>query len=144
MPSLSEYPAVGRVLKMHDDAVIFSPVNTNYELTLLTSGRYDGIVGRRVECLVRATARKVMTVPSGGNFIAPIFGPPRIIQGRIRYLDEKLMVIQAGCPVVVELPATDGGFDLASGPLAINALANVMAMPGARFEMIGNPMEAVR
>ena len=49
---------------------------------------------RPVEALVRVRARKVWTVPSGGLFVAPIFGPPRIVQGRVRALDEHEIVIR--------------------------------------------------
>jgi hypothetical protein len=73
-------------------------------------------------------------VPSGGNFIAPIFGPPRTIQGRVKSLSEREMVVHAGVPIVVELPAEEQGYDLASGPIAAGVMVNVVALPGAMFE----------
>jgi hypothetical protein len=87
-----------------------------------------------VEGQVRVSARKVYTVPSGGNFISPIFGPPRIVQGRVRYLDEKEMVVQAGTSVIVELPADEHAYDLVNGDLTVGSLVNVVVLPGARFE----------
>ena len=80
-------------------------------------------------------ARKIYTVPSGGNFISPIFGPPRIIQGRVRYLDETEMVVQAGVPVIVELPKDENAYDLVRGDLTVSSLVNVVVLPGARFEL---------
>jgi hypothetical protein len=136
MPNPSDFPAVGRVLSVDADSLIFLPQNSNYELKLATAGKYDGPINRRIECLIRVTARKVYTVPSGGNFIAPIFGPPRIVQGRIKFLDETLMVVQAGAPIVVELPAAESGYDLVNGGLAVGTLTNVVALPGARFELL--------
>ena len=136
MPSLTDHPAVGKVLSIADDHVVFNPAGTNYELKLLTTGRYAGAVGQRVECFVRTTARKVYTVPSGGNFISPIFGPPRTIQGRILYIDDRNMVVRAGTAVIVELPLSDHAVDLAVGGLKVGAIANVAALPGARFELV--------
>jgi len=87
-----------------------------------------------VQGTVRVTARKVWTVPSGGNFVSPIFGPPRTIQGRVRSLDERSLVVHAGVPILVELPADEAGYDLVNGPLAVGVMVNVVALPGARFE----------
>lgn len=137
MATASDFPAVGRVMGVSDDAVVFLPLNTNYELKLQTSEKYPGPVGERIEARIRVRARKLLTVTSGGNFIAPIFGPPRIIQGRIKYLDEREMVIQAGAPILVELPMSDQAYDMERGPLAIGQLVNVTALPDAKIEWVG-------
>jgi hypothetical protein len=80
------------------------------------------------------TARKIWTVPSGGNFISPVLGSPRTIQGRIRSLGERSMVIQAGCPIIIDFPSLESGIDLANGALQVGAIVNIMAMPGARLD----------
>ena len=139
MPAPTDYPASGKILSIEDDAILFNPANTTYELRLLTAGRFDGPVNERITGLIRVTARKLYTVPSGGNFISPIFGPPRTIQGRIRYLDEKQMVVQAGVPVIVELPTADSASDMANGQLAIGTMVNVVALPGALFDLAAQP-----
>ena len=125
--------AKGKVTGTKDGGVVFAPSGTNYELHL-AAPKYAGPVGSLTRGVIRAVARKVWTVPSGGNFIAPIFGPPRTIQGRVRALDERSMVVQAGAPIVVDLPDEPNVFDLANGPITVGALVNVTAMPGARFE----------
>ena len=112
MPSSTDFPARGKVIRVEDSAVIFLPANSNYELKLATAGRYDGPVDTMIEAFIQANARKLWTVPSGGNFIAPIFGPPRIVQGRIKYLDQTTMVVQAGAPVRITLPSAESAFDL--------------------------------
>ena len=59
---------------------------TNYQLHLEFSGDAKPAVSTQpIECLIRVDARKVYTVPSGGNFIQPIFGPPKIIQAASIY-----------------------------------------------------------
>ena len=134
MPKATDFPAIGRVLSKDDTSVVFNPLNTNYELKLLIAN-YDGPIGQRIEAFITVAARKVYTVPSGGNFIAPIFGPPRIIQGRVKFLDEREMVVHGGAPVIVQLPAGEDAFDLANGDLTFASLANVVALPGAKFQL---------
>ena len=128
--------ARGRVVEAKDGTVVFAPANTNYEMRLACPN-YAGPVGSYIEGLVRVKGRKVLTVPSGGNFISPIFGTPRIIQGRVRALDPQSVVVQAGAPVLVDLPGDDSAFDLTNGPISVGSLVNVTALPGAAFEWAG-------
>ena len=132
---LSTFPAVGRVLEIRDDILVFNPLNTNYELHLRHGNRrWSGPVKQRTQILIRAKGRKIWTVPSGGNFLTPIFGPPRIAQGRIKHLDEKLMVVQAATPIIIELPADDAAYSLATGVLSPGTLINATLLPGATYE----------
>src|SRR5256885_10334432 len=134
MPSVTDYPARGKIIAMQDRTVVFAPVDTNYEMRLEARGSLEGArVGVVLNGLIRALPRKIWTVPSGGNFIEPIFGPPRRIQGRIRYLDELTMVIQCGTPIIVSLPADPNAYALPEGPLAVGMLANVSLLPDAPF-----------
>ena len=140
MPNLNEFPARGKVIRKEGDVVVFQPLGTNYELHLKPKGgSFGGPVGSRIEGIIRASGRKVMTVPSGGNFVAPIFGPPRIVQGRVRTLDERTLIIQAGCPIVVEMPRDDVAIDLNNGAIEAGTLVNATIMPGATFELISQP-----
>src|SRR6476469_7510792 len=122
MPSPADFPARGKVLDVRDTQdgrlVTFQPQGTNYEMHLLADGPVDVPLNKPVELRIRVQARKVYTVPSGGNFVAPIFGPPRTIQGRVRWADEsgQRLVVHAGVPVWVDLPPADSGIDLDVGP----------------------------
>lgn len=131
----TETPALarGKITQAAPGRVVFVPQGTNYELHLNTPA-YNGLLDTLVEGVVQVKARKVWTVPSGGNFISPIFGTPRTIQGRIRWLDQRAMVVQAGCPVHVILPADSPAYDLANGPLTVGVMVNIVAQPGASFE----------
>jgi hypothetical protein len=126
--------AAGKITSVKDGLVVFAPANTSYELHL-QSPDYAGPTHKPVAATVRVKARKVWTVPSGGNFIAPIFGPPRIIQGRVRSLSANQLVVQAGTIITVDLPDDETIFDLASGPIAVGGLVNITALPGATFEL---------
>lgn len=126
-------PARGKVIEARPGLVIFQPRGTNYELHLETAGDYQGPVSKPIQCLIHVKARKLYTVPSGGNFIAPILGPPRTIQGRVVAISPTQIVLQAGAPIVVDLPAEEHAIDLGSGPIQQGAIVNVVAFPGARF-----------
>jgi hypothetical protein len=120
------------------DLVLFKPKGTTYELHLVhVRGPYGGPINSPVEAVVRLKARKVYTVPSGGNFVTPIFGPPRIVQGRVKLAQERTLVVQAGTNVnvVVELPSADAAIDLNNGPIVVGAMVNVAALSGATFEL---------
>ena len=135
MPSSTDFPTRGKVIRVEDSAVIFAPAATNYEIKLITAGRYDGPIETMIEAFIQATARKLWTVPGGGNFVAPIFGPPRIVQGRIKYLDQTTMVVHAGLPVRITLPSAESAFDLNTGPLAVGALVNATLLPGTMLQL---------
>jgi len=94
-------------------------------------------VGALVDGLIRVNARKVYSVPSGGNFVSPLFGPPKTIQGRVKFASDREVVGQAGVPIVAELPGDVSAIDLNSGGIAVGTLANVVAFPSAKFELLG-------
>jgi len=133
MPTMGDYPATGKVTGLKNGLVAFSPRDTNYDLHLI--GAYSGVLGAQVKAYVRGKVRKLWTVPSGGNFVTPIFGTPRIVQGRIRHIDGNFVVIRAGLDIIIELPAADDALDLANGGLALGAMINVTLLPGATFEL---------
>ena len=132
--AVAEFPARGKVVRAGADTLVFNPVGTNYEIKLACPTAWAGPVGQVVPVVVRASARKLWTIGSGGNFVAPIFGPPRIVQGRVRHLDQTTIVVQCGLTVYVTLPTGEAAIDLGSGPLAVGALVNVALLPGATAE----------
>lgn len=134
MSATSDFPAHGAVVTCNDDSVVFEPRGTTYQLLLLTRSRYVGPVNRPVKGLIHVPSRKIYTVASGGNFITPIVGPPRMVQGRIQYLDERSMVVDVGTAVIADLPSNDSAYDLPCGPLAVARLVNISLLPGATFE----------
>jgi hypothetical protein len=132
--TLETIPAKGKITSAAGGIVKFAPSNTNYVLHLAAPD-VDCPLNSLIGGVVRVVARKIYTVSSGGNFISPIFGPPRTIQGRVRALDGRSMIVQAGTPVHVELPAEASAVELANGPISVGSLVNVVAFPGATFEL---------
>jgi hypothetical protein len=138
MPSIHDFPARGKIIEVKNGSVVFQPSNTNYQIWLNVENDFKPELSKHpIECFIRVNARKVYTVPSGGNFIQPIFGPPRILQGRVRYADERTIVVHAGVPVIVDLPAADSAIDLAEGKIQVGRMANVVALAGATLQLAG-------
>ncbi len=142
MPSSSDFTTAGKVLAAKDGVVTFAPHQTSYEMQLKLTGSAPEI-NVPVWALIRATARKVWTVPSGGNFLVPIMGPPKIVQGRVRFADERSLVLQAGANVIVELPRAESAVDLPNGAIAIGAMVNATLMPGASVEFVEKKEDVV-
>lgn len=138
MANETDFATRGKVIRVEDDRVVFAPSNTSYEIELLTpNGRYDGPVDTLIEGVIRAAARKIYTVPSGGGWVEPIFGKPRIIQGRIRHIDERFIVVYAGALFLIKNPDGPGSVSLSTGPIRVGGMLNATILPGLTFEYLG-------
>src|SRR5690606_17484877 len=112
--------------------------NTTYQIELQTpKGRYDGPVNELVDGVIRANARKMYTVPSGGAWLEPIFGPPRTVQGRVRHVEGRYLVLHCGALFLVRMPEDDTAIDLVNGKFRVGAMANATLHSGATFELLG-------
>jgi hypothetical protein len=141
MPSPLDFPARGKILRVEGDVVVFNPAATTYELRLTNrGGEVPAASNTTISCYLRATARKIWTMASGGNFVTPIFGPPKVIQGRVRYLEEGLAVVHAGCPFLLTLPAEGRDYDLINGPVVPTVMINATLLSGATFELANAPV----
>lgn len=129
----SAFKAKGRLLKNEAGTMIFQPAGTTYELHLRPVGAV-GEIGALVSGTIRAQARKMYTVPSGGLFVAPILGMPKTFQGRVRETGHGYVVIRCGVFVRIELPQDGGAIELANGNVTVGTLVNVICFPGASFE----------
>ena len=135
------HPARGKVVGRRDGLLLFKPRGTAYELHLACDD-YNGPLDKPVEGQIVIQARKAYTVSSGGNFVAPITGTPRIVQGRVlEVLPEtgaarRRIVLKAGPVVVVDLPEDTHAIDLGNGVIEEGALVNVVVLPGTTFEPI--------
>ncbi len=135
MPSVTDFPAKGRISQTRAGKAVFKPAGSTYELELTATGETNLPLNTPVEGLIRLNARKVYSVPSGGNFITPIMGPPKIVQGRVKFLDEKQIVVHASATFVVTLPDGASTIDLNNGAIGVGSMVNVVAFPGATFEL---------
>ena len=136
----AKHPARGKVVGRRDGLLLFKPRGTAYELHLACDD-FTGTLDKPVEGQIVIQARKAYTVSSGGNFVAPITGTPRIVQGRVIEVlpdtgGRRRIILSAGPVVVVDLPEDSHAIDLGNGVIEEGALVNVVVLPGATFEPI--------
>jgi hypothetical protein len=75
--------------------------NTSYQMHLLPSGPITTPVGKRIIGTIRATARRVDLVETGGKYVEPVFGRPRRVQGTVIGGDDRsrTLIVDAGMPI---------------------------------------------
>lgn len=83
----------------------FTVPNTNYELHLRPTGAVSAQVGKRLIGVVKAQARRVDLVQTGGRYVEPVFGRPRRVQGSVVSVDAEAntITVNAGVPIVCAL-----------------------------------------
>lgn len=91
--------------------------------------------GALVQGRLVARGRKVWTIPAGGSFVSPLKGQPRVAQGRVLAVDGKMMVVQAGYPLCIEMPEGRSTMDLKNGPVVPGVMVNVTLWPGVKLEV---------
>lgn len=102
--------------------VVIAVPNTSYELHLAPAGGMSGrdpaldapahasvgghaALGKRIIGTIKARARRVDVVQSGGRFIEPVAGRPRRVQGLVVAAEPSTnsIVVNAGVPVTLTL-----------------------------------------
>lgn len=78
-------PAVAqlRLVAHADNHVELSIPATSYRLRLASSSPISQPLGKRIPGIVRCNVWKVDLVSAGGDYIEPVFGKPRRIQGHV-------------------------------------------------------------
>jgi hypothetical protein len=89
-------------------ALRLSIPGTEYVLDLAAGGATSVALGKRVSGVVSGRALKLHRTHAGGEFIEPVEGHPRIVQGRVRDTDPagNRILLQAVVPMWITL-ATD-------------------------------------
>jgi hypothetical protein len=77
----------------------FGVPNTSYELYLRPSKTVSAKTGQRLIGKVRAQARRIDITQTGGQFIEPVFGRPRRVQGTVIDIKDGAVVVDAGIPI---------------------------------------------
>jgi hypothetical protein len=80
---------------------------SEYVLDLVSGGPTSVPVGKRVSGVVSGRAQKLHRAHAGGEFIEPVEGHPRIVQGRVRETDPtgNRLLLQAVVPMWITLSA---------------------------------------
>jgi hypothetical protein len=79
----------------------FAVPNTSYELHLIPTGAAPSAdrVGKRLLGTIRAKARRIDIVETGGRYVEPVFGRPRRVQGTVIKAVADTVVVDAGIPI---------------------------------------------
>jgi hypothetical protein len=85
--------------------IILTILDTSYQLHLLPSGEIRTPVGKRIVGTIRAQARRVDKVSTGGRYVEPVIGRPRRVQGSVVEGDApaRTITVDAGVPIVCTL-----------------------------------------
>lgn len=105
------------VERIENDLVTLKTPNANYRNTFKCSSAADLIVGKRVAGSVHAPARKIEAVSQGGNYVEPLFGRPRRMQGlvlRQNAMDNSL-IVRTAYETTVRLPPQQQASDYPMG-----------------------------
>ncbi len=79
--------------------VTFAVPNTSYELHLLPVGEVKATPGKRLTGVISAQARRIDVVGTGGQYVEPLIGRPRRVQGTVIRTEGAAVVVDAGIPI---------------------------------------------
>ena len=79
--------------------------NSDYRLHLIPVGEITAEIGKRIIGVIRAEAKRVDVVKTGGKYVEPVMGRPRRVQGRIVETDtsRNTITVEAAAPFVCRL-----------------------------------------
>jgi hypothetical protein len=83
--------------------IVVSLPNTSYRLHLLPATPITAELGKRIIGTIRAKARRIDSVQTGGRYVEPVFGRPRRIQGSVISVTADAVVVDASMPIHVTL-----------------------------------------
>lgn len=98
--------ARGILAEQHDGEIVLTVPNTDYRILLKTYQPITTPIGKRITGIIRAQARRVDVVRTGGSYIDPVYGRPRRVQGEILEVDPSgqcIMVHAGAAPIVCKL-----------------------------------------
>lgn len=114
-----------------DSHLVIEFPNTSYQLHLVPTSPVASPVGKRIVGTIRAQARRVDVVNTGGSYVEPVAGRPRRVQGRVVSTDAQhnTIVVNAGMPI--HLALTDQRQH--AGQFQIGDLVSTDVLDGATF-----------
>jgi hypothetical protein len=79
--------------------IVVSYPNTSYQIHLIPARPVTSEVGKRIIGTIRAKARRIDTVNTGGRYVEPVYGRPRRIQGSVIAITGDAVVVDATMPI---------------------------------------------
>lgn len=99
--------ARGILAEQRDSEIVLGVPNTDYRILLKTYQPISTPIGKRIVGIIRAQARRIDVVGTGGSYVEPVYGRPRRIQGEILEVDgsAQTITVHAGAaPIVCKIP----------------------------------------
>lgn len=124
-----------RVLEVGEQRLVTGIPGSNYELHLIPYASVTTPVGQRTKGMIRLSVWKVDFVSAGGEYIEPVMGRPRRVQGKALGVgpgDNSIIIEVVGTPFVAELPERWQATEITPG-----TRIGVEVYPGATFEPAG-------
>ncbi len=109
--------------------IVISLPNSNYQMHLLPTSPITAEIGKRITGTIRAKARRIDTVLTGGRYVEPVFGRPRRIQGSVLAVAADAVVVDAAVPVHV----TPTDTRQKASDFAVGQFVSFDALDGATF-----------
>jgi hypothetical protein len=91
--------ARGNLISADAAQVVISIPNTNYQLHLVPTAPINLERGKRILGTIKLEAKRIDTVGTGGEYIEPVYGRPRRVQGTVIRTQNGAVVIDAGVPI---------------------------------------------
>lgn len=113
--------------------VVLTIPGTDYKLRLETSGTIGNPVGKRVLGVIRAQARRIDAVHTGGRYFEPLYGRPRRVQGTVESTDANADTVSVRVHESVVFVCKTDERQRASAFMP-GELVSMDVEPGARFE----------
>lgn len=137
-PTTKIDPKLARgVLVARTDATATKPAmvtlaipNTSYELHLVAVGTPIAKPTKRSIGRISARARRIDVVTTGGQYIEPVMGRPRRVQGTVIAMEGSAIVVDAGVPI----HCTPNDPRQKSGDFLPGDLVSFDVLDGATFE----------
>ena len=104
--STKAYHARGVLAEQREGEIVLAVPTTDYRILLKTYQPTTTAIGKRLVGIIRAQARRVDVVHTGGSYIEPVYGRPRRVQGEIFEIDpsgQSITVHAGAAPIVCKL-----------------------------------------
>ena len=115
----TETTVTGKLLESNGELIVLGLPRCDYKLHLVPMGNVKPDGRGKVTGVIRAKAKRVDVVETGGCYIEPVFGRPRRVQGRIIGGDAAAgtITVAAAAPLTATLMAPQTIADFALGQL---------------------------
>lgn len=120
-----------RLESVADGIAEFTVPGTQYRLDLAVDAGLEDRTGRRIRGRVRGRALRMHRASAGGNFIEPLQGHPRIVQGVVLAIDPAANEVVLDLVVPVRISMHE---DQDAGSFSTGDVVNFYMESGTRFE----------